>query len=341
MFSPFEFLKQPVNWLRTISDYRAYTSGAPNFAYDMCVSKVTAAEMQTLDLTSWRVAYSGAEPIRSSTLENFAAYFSTCGFQKSAFLPCYGLAEGTLIVTGGKRSQLPAFLACDKEMLKTNRVRCSGSINSDTSVLVGVGTALEQQDVKIVDSKKRVALGENEIGEIWVSGPSVAAGYWNNPEATQKYFQAKLKDDPDGSFLRTGDLGFLRDGELFVTGRLKDLIIIRGQNIYPSDIEFTVENSHSNLRKGCSAAFAWTQNREEKVVIVCEVKKEAQNSDWETIVERLRRDIFVSHGINVARVALIKAKTIPKTTSGKIQRKMCKWSWENRKLRTVYEWADT
>ena len=225
LFSPFEFIKRPLNWLRTISDYGAYTSGAPNFAYDMCVRKVTVDEMQELDLSSWRVAYSGAEPIRSSTLENFANTFSNCGFQKSAFLPCYGLAEATLIVTGGKQRRVPFFLACDKEMLKGNIIRNAESHHSGSTVLVGAGTAFNKQEVKIVDPRNRVELGENEIGEIWVAGPSVTAGYWNNPDATKECFHAKLNNGNLGSFLRTGDLGFLRDGELFVTGRLKDIII--------------------------------------------------------------------------------------------------------------------
>jgi acyl-CoA synthetase (AMP-forming)/AMP-acid ligase II/acyl carrier protein len=304
VFSPFEFLKKPLRWLEAISKYRAYTSGAPNFAYELCVRKVNAEDKQNLDLSSWQVAYNGAEPIRHATLENFAAYFAECGLEKSALYPCYGLAEGTLIVAGGKLQAAPVYVACDKERLKEDRIQ------------------------------------QNEIGEIWVSGPSIARGYWNNPESTRSTFQAKIVNSDGDRFLRTGDLGFLRDGNLFITGRIKDLIIIHGQNYIPSDIEYTVEGCHADLRKGCSAAFSVASAGEEKLAVVCEIRKKAKTAELKNISAGIWRAITDRHGINAARIVLIKARTIPKTTSGKIRRKMCKMALLNNKLEVVYQWAD-
>jgi acyl-CoA synthetase (AMP-forming)/AMP-acid ligase II/acyl carrier protein len=340
LFSPFDFLKKPLNWLTTISKYRAHTSGGPNFAYELCTRKVSAEDKKILDLSSWRVAYNGAEPIRSSTLENFSNYFAECGFQKSAFFPCYGLAEGTLMVTGGKQKELPVYLTCDKEKLKENRIHTVEPASPVSTILVGSGTAFYQQKISVVEPEECIQLGDNEIGEIWVSGPSVARGYWNNPEGTRDTFQSRIQNSDEGPFLRTGDLGFLRDGDLFITGRLKDLIIIRGQNFFPSDIEHTVEKSHSNLRKGCSAAFSVEQDVEEKLVVICEIRKKVKKTEFKNIVAGIHRDISENHGINASQIVLIKAKTIPKTTSGKIRRKICKLSFLNNKLNTIYQFRD-
>lgn len=341
VFSPFEFLKKPLRWLEAISKYRAYTSGAPNFAYELCVRKVSAEDKQNLDLSSWQVAYNGAEPIRHATLENFAAYFAECGLEKSALYPCYGLAEGTLIVAGGKLQAAPVYVACDKESLKEDRIQPVDPEDPVATVLVGSGTAFDGQKVRVVEPEEGIELGENAIGEIWVSGPSIAQGYWNNPESTRSTFQAKIVNSDGDRFLRTGDLGFLRDGNLFITGRIKDLIIIHGQNYIPSDIEYTVEGSHADLRKGCSAAFSVASVGEENLAVVCEIRKKAKTAELKNISAGIRRAITDSHGINAARIVLIKARTIPKTTSGKIRRKMCKMALLNNKLEVVYQWADT
>jgi len=340
LFSPFDFLKKPLNWLTAISKYRAHSSGAPNFGYELCVRKVSGEDKKKLDLSSWRVAYNGAEPIRSSTLDNFASYFKDCGFQKSAFLPCYGLAEGTLIVTGGKQRELPVYLACDKAKLKENRIYPAETENPISTILVSSGSAFNQQKIKIVEPEECIQLDDNEIGEIWVSGSSVAHGYWNNPEDTRKTFHAKIQNSDEGLFLRTGDLGFLRDGNLFVTGRLKDLIIIRGQNYFPNDIEYIAEKSHTNLRRGCSAAFSMEQDGDEKLVVICEIRKKVKKDEYKNIVTGIHRDISENFGINTFQIVLIKAKTIPKTSSGKIRRKMCKMFLLNNKLDIIYQWYD-
>jgi acyl-CoA synthetase (AMP-forming)/AMP-acid ligase II/acyl carrier protein len=340
VFSPFEFLKKPLRWLEAISKYRAHTSGAPNFAYELCVRKVSTEDKQKLDLSSWQVAYNGAEPIRHATLESFAAYFAECGLAKSALYPCYGLAEGTLIVAGGKLQAAPVYLACDKEGLKEDRIQPVDPGDPAATVLVGSGTAFDGQKVRVVAPEERIELGDNEIGEIWVSGPSIAQGYWNNPDSTRQTFQARIRSADGDRFLRTGDLGFLRDGNLFITGRVKDLIIIHGQNYIPSDIEYTVEGSHANLRRGCSAAFAVQAAGEEKLAAVCEIRKKVKLAELKKIAAGIRRAITDSHGINAARIVLIKARTIPKTTSGKIRRKMCKMALLNHKLDVVYQWVD-
>jgi acyl-CoA synthetase (AMP-forming)/AMP-acid ligase II/acyl carrier protein len=340
VFSPFEFLKKPLKWLATISKYQAHTSGAPNFAYELCVRKVSAEDKKKLDLSSWQVAYNGAEPIRHATLENFASYFAECGFERSALFPCYGLAEGTLIVTGGKLQESPVYLRCDKEALKVDRIQPVEPEDPTATFLVGSGTAFDRQKVRVVDPEDRIELGDNEIGEIWVSGPSIAHGYWHNPDATQETFQAQIRNSDESPYMRTGDLGFIRDGNLFITGRIKDLIIIRGQNYIPSDVEYTAESSHANLRKGCSAAFSLQSDGEEKLAVVCEIRKKVKKAELKDIAAGILRNITESHGINAARLALIKTRTIPKTTSGKIRRKMCKMAMLNNKLEVVYQWED-
>lgn len=340
VFSPFEFLKKPLKWLAAISKYRAHTSGAPNFAYELCVRKVSAEDKKNLDLSSWQVAYNGAEPIRPATLENFANYFAECGLEKSALYPCYGLAEGTLIAAGGKLQESPVYLTCDKEVMKKDRIQTVDPGDPAATVLVGSGAAFDGQKVRVVEPEECVQLGDDEIGEIWVSGPSVAQGYWNNPDSTRQTFQARIQNSDGDRFLRTGDLGFLRDGNLFITGRIKDLIIIRGQNYIPSDIEYTVESSHANIRKGCTAAFSLKSDGEETLAVVCEIKKKVNKAEFKDLVAVMLRDITDSHGINAARLVLIKARTIPKTTSGKIRRKMCKMALLNNKLAVVYQWED-
>jgi len=340
VFSPFEFLKKPLSWLSTISKYRAHTSGAPNFAYELCVRKISAEDKKKLDLSSWKVAYNGAEPIRHATLENFAAYFAECGLEKSALFPCYGLAEGTLIVAGGKLQESPVYLTCNKEALKKDRIQSVGPEDPTATVLVGSGTAFDRQKVRVVDPEKCVQLGDNEIGEIWVSGSSIAQGYWNNSDSTKETFLARIGKSDENPYMRTGDLGFLREGNLFITGRIKDLIIIHGQNHIPSDIEYTVENSHANLRKGCSAAFSLESDGEEKLALVGEISKKVKKAEFKDMVTAMLRDITEGHGINASRIVLIKARTIPKTTSGKIRRKLCKLSLLNNKLEIVYQWED-
>ena len=321
---PVAFLQNPLRWLQAISRYKATTSGGPNFAYELCVNKISPEQRATLDLSSWEVAFNGAEPVRAETLERFAGTFADCGFRREAFYPCYGMAETTLIVSGGHASAPPVFQTVQKAALEQNRVVPAQVEDGGVLKLVGCGQPLEDLRVVIVHPETLCCSSE-EVGEIWVSGPSVAGGYWNRSEATKHTFCAYLKDTGEGPFLRTGDLGFLQSGELFITGRLKDLIIIRGRNHYPQDIELTVEQSHEALQPTCSAAFAIDVAGVERLAVVVELKRSyLRNYDVEEVVRAIRQAVAENHELQVYGILLLKPGSIPKTSSGKIQRHACR-----------------
>jgi amino acid adenylation domain-containing protein len=336
LMAPASFLQRPYRWLHAISRYGGTTSGGPNFAYDLCVDKITPEQRQTLDLSRWTVAFNGAEPVRSTTLERFSDTFANCGFRHTAFYPCYGMAEATLMVSGVSRAAVPHYKTVDKAALEAHRViedrhyeseNLSKSYSCDshkiTHTLVGCGQTLPQQQIVIVHSETLCRCQPNEVGEIWVAGPSVGQGYWNRSEDTDRTFRAYLSDTEEGPFLRTGDLGFLHAGELFVTGRLKDLIIIRGRNLYPQDIERTAEQSHPCLRSGSSAAFTVEFDQVEQLVVVLEIEFR-QQPDAEQVIAAIRQSIAETYEIQAYAIVLIKPGTIPKTTSGKIQRQACR-----------------
>ncbi|HEX7449431.1 MAG TPA: aminotransferase class I/II-fold pyridoxal phosphate-dependent enzyme [Pirellulales bacterium] len=333
LMSPMSFLQRPFRWLQAVSKYQATTSGGPNFAYDLCVRKVTPEQRATLDLSSWRVAFNGAEPVRSETLDRFAEMFEPCGFRREAFYPCYGLAEATLIVSGGMRSELPVVRAFDAKALENRLVVEVPPVEEDARRLVSSGRVLADGEVVIADPEAMTRCGPEQVGEIWVKNPSVAQGYWQRREETEHTFKARLAEAPladaslavggEGGFLRTGDLGFFQDGELFVASRLKDLIIIRGLNHYPHDIELTVEKSHAAIRPSCGAAFTVEVDNEARLVIVYEVERR-QQADLDEIFEAIRRDVSREHELPVDVIVLVKAGSIPKTSSGKIQRHACR-----------------
>jgi amino acid adenylation domain-containing protein len=319
LMTPTSFLQRPYSWLEAISRYRGTTSGAPNFAYELCVQKITPEQKQTLDLSSWDVAFNGAEPIRNDTLNRFAETFAACGFRKEAFYPCYGLAEASLMVTGSRKSEVPVVRTIDEVALGRNQVVEADISNENIRTLVSSGQTIAAQNILIVNPETLTRCQPNEVGEIWVSSPSVGQGYWNRVEETNNTFCAYTSDTQEGQFLRTGDLGFLQNGELFVTGRAKDLIIIRGRNLYPQDIELTAERSHPSLRAGSVASFAVEVAGEEQLVIVQEVEFR-QKPNIEEVTTAIRQAVAEEHEIQVYAVVLIKAGTIPKTSSGKIQR---------------------
>ncbi|MER5663608.1 fatty acyl-AMP ligase [Streptomyces mirabilis] len=310
LFSPLHFLQRPARWLTALSRYRPHTSGGPNFAYELCLKHATPELLDGLDLGRWKVAFNGAEPVRAATLRRFAETFAPAGFRREALYPCYGLAEATLIVTGGSVDTPPTLAAAPG----------SGThVGAADAAAVGSGRPIPGTTVVIADPERREELPEGEVGEIWVSGAGVAKGYWRNALATRETFRATLKDRPD-RFLRTGDLGFLREGELFVTGRLKDLMVIDGRNHYPQDLELSAEMSHGALRPGCTAAFSVDGGVEgEQPVIVAETAPDAA-ADSERITEVIRSAIGEAHGLAVRDVVLVHPGTIPKTSSGKIQR---------------------
>ncbi len=324
LMSPIAFLQKPFRWLQAISRYKATTSGGPNFAYDLCVQKITSEQRAILDLSSWEIAFNGAEPVRGETVDLFAATFAECGFRREAFYPCYGMAETTLIVSGGLKAVPPVLLPVQSAALAQNQVIPASPQEFGPKTLVGCGQPLEELTIAIVHPETLTNCHSHEVGEIWVAGKSVAKGYWNQLEQTEQTFQAYLKDTGVGPFLRTGDLGFLREGELFITGRLKDLIIIRGQNHYPQDIEWTVEQSHPALQPGGSAAFSIDVGGE-RLVIVTEIKRSyRRNLNIDEVIAAIRSRVAENHELQLYAVSLLKTGCIPKTSSGKIQRYACR-----------------
>ncbi|QSJ15499.1 fatty acyl-AMP ligase [Nostoc sp. UHCC 0702] len=341
LMSPADFLQKPFYWLRAVSQYQATTSGAPNFAYDLCVRKITDQQREQLDLSSWELAFIGAEPIRAETLEQFTNTFAACGFRKEAFYPCYGMAETTLIVSGGLKSEPPVVRHIDATALEQNQVVVSQQKTKNTKTIVGCGQSWFEQQVIIVNPESCLPCASGEVGEIWVAGESVTQGYWNRPEETQKMFHAYLADTGAGPFLRTGDLGYWLDQQLFITGRIKDVIIIRGQNHYPQDIELTVEKCHPALRTNSGAAFTVEINGLERLVIVQEVERTyLRNQNLHEVVENIRQAVTAEHGLNVYATVLVKTGSLPKTSSGKIRRHACRSDFLVGSLDVVKDWSE-
>ncbi|MBN1991920.1 MAG: AMP-binding protein [Anaerolineae bacterium] len=342
LMSPVAFLQKPVRWLRAISHFEATTSGGPNFAYDLCLEKITPEQCNGLDLSSWDLAFTGAEPVRPETIEKFTQTFAPYGFRREAFYPCYGLAEATLFVTGGLRTAPPVVQYVDRTALGQNQIMPVPACAEHAHAIVGCGQGGAGQKILIVDPETLKPCRPAEIGEIWVAGPHVSRGYWNKPELSAQTLNAHLAGTGDGPFLRTGDLGFLQDGELFITGRRKDLIIIRGQNHYPQDIELTVEKSHPALQPGAGAAFSIDVQGAERLVIAQEITRHArQTLNVAEVTGAVRRAVLAEHGLDVYAVLLLKPVSIPKTTSGKIQRQACKTGFLDKILAVQGEWQQT
>ena len=338
LMSPISFLQKPLRWLQAITGTRATISGGPNFAYDLCARKITPEERADLDLSTWKVAFNGAEPIRADTLDRFTAAFQACGFSPTAFHPCYGLAEATLIVSGSKTSSLPVRRRLQTTALEKHRVAMANSSDAQAYTVMSCGGAVPDEQVVIVHPDSLTKCLPNEVGEIWVHGPSVAQGYWNRDTETDQTFCVTLHESGEKTFLRTGDLGFLDDGHLFVTGRLKDLIIIRGLNHYPQDIELTVERSHPGLRLGGGAAFAVEGDGEERLVVVHELRH-GPHADIPAIFESIRRAVAEEHELQVYAVQLLRPGSIPKTSSGKIQRTACRTAFLTGTLKAIEMWT--
>lgn len=336
------FLRKPFRWLKAISHYKATISSAPNFAYDLCASKVTTDQLAKLDFTSWEIALNGAEFVKAETLRRFTDTFKVCGFRKESFQACFGMAEATLFVSGGLKNESPIIVHVDKTAFTQNKVIICDQEQENTRAIVSCGKTWLEQKILIVDSETLTKCPPDKIGEIWVNGSSVTKGYWNNPEQTEKTFNAYIADTGEGPFLRTGDLGFIKDSELFVTGRIKDMIIIRGRNHYSQDVECTVEQCHKVLRPGCGAAFSVDVECEERLVVVQEVIFDHVNElNKKDVIEAIRRAISKQHELQVYSIVLIKDKTIPKTSSGKIQRKLCKKMFLEKSLIILKQWQHT
>ena len=337
---PMAFLKKPLNWLKAIEKYGGTTSGGPDFGYDYCIRKTNEEERRNLDLSTIKVLYCGAEPIRKSTYNEFAHKFAISKFKEEQFYSCYGLAESTLIVTGGLHYDKPKYLKVDIDALSGNKIVILNNGQLGGIDLVGCGRTWMDTNVEIVDPVTMKKAEKNKVGELWISGPTVAAGYWNKPEETKLIFGAMFADTGEGPFLRTGDLGFLHEGELYITGRLKDLIIIRGVNHYPNDIEFTIQNSIPELRRNMGAVFPVTKAGIESLVIVQELERSAiRNTDFDKLIENIRQVVAEEHELDIYSIVLIKTGSIPITSSGKIQHRQTKYKFLIDDLSVVAQWT--
>jgi acyl carrier protein len=342
MMAPTQFLQDPMRWLRAISRYRGTISPAPNFAYELCLKAVKPADLASLDLSSWRIALNGAEPVRAETLERFAEVFAPCGFRATTHYPSYGLAEATLFVSGGRPSGQPVILDADADALGEGR-GVHATADAKVRRLVGCGRPVGSR-VVIAHPETRQSRAAGEVGEIWIAGPSVAAGYWGRSEESAKTFGAHLADTNEGPFLRTGDLGFLSaEGELFVTGRCKDLVVIRGRNIYPQDVEKAIEGLAAFIRPNTCAVFGVEVDGEEALGAVIEADRalahqlEAeQHSGVEELITRIRQVVSEEFNVTLHTVGIVKPGTFPRTSSGKVQRSACKYEIEQGRENTLF-----
>jgi thioester reductase-like protein len=336
-FSTLDFIRRPALWLETISKYRGTASSAPNFAYEYCLApgKIPEETLAKLDLSSMRFLMTAAEPISPTTYQRFLDFFKPYGLDPKSFFAAYGLAENTLAVSNYGRK----FISVDKHGLTLNQLKILPQhAENSAKQIMSCGKPLGDHVVKIVDPNQHLDLGTGAIGEIWVKGSSKCIGFWNKPDLTKELFEASLKGENTNnhnSYLRTGDLGFIHDGELYICGRAKDMIIIRGLNYYPQDIEKVVEESTEQVRKGYVAAFGIEDDGEEKLVVVAGVKNNKSIPDPIKILEAIRKNL----NIQVHTIAFVPTRDIPKTSSGKIMRQKAKQDWLERKVEVLQEFA--
>lgn len=357
LMSPVSLAQKPFEWLKAISHYQATTSGGPNFAYDLLCLKASPENLAGLDLSSWSVAFSGAEMVRAETIDRFSHIFKPCGFRREAFYPCYGMAETTLFITGGLQNDPPVVKYLDSNALEQNQVIEAKPTQKEAKAIVGCGRTWLNQKVIIVDPQSFTECNSDRVGEIWVSGSGVGQGYWQQPEETDNTFNAYLVDTKEGRatqaseldsevaplpFLRTGDLGFLEAGELFITGRLKEVMIFWGRYCYPQHVEQTVQDCHPALRPNCGAAFSIDVGTTERLVITQEVERSyLRKLNVAEIVEAICKSVGQTHEVEVYAIALLKTGSIPKTSSGKIQRRGCQAQFLSGDLNIVAQWEQS
>jgi len=355
LMSPLDFLQRPRRWLQAVSDLGIYFCAAPNFAYDLCVRKIKPEELRQLDLSRWKIAANGAEPVRADTVRAFRERFAECGLSASAMSPGFGMAEATLVISWRQRGEVAPLISLDPEALRQGIAQEAGPEVARPVELVGCGQAYGWQTICIVDPASLERLDDDAVGEIWVRGPSIAhSGYWRNEEASRHTFhrhrptsESHAAELPEGCYLRTGDLGFMRDGELYVTGRLKDVLIFRGENHYPQDIEHTVRHAHPALTEGQCAAFSIWQDLEEKLVVAVELDRGYRLTEEldaeeppshknlvlrQQLEEAATRAVALEHDLRLHALVLAKRGGIPLTSSGKIQRRACKQKWLDNSL---------
>ncbi len=336
LMSPLAFLERPLRWVEALARYGGTLSPAPSFAYDLVVRRSTPAERRGLDLSRWAAAMNGAEPIRADVCARFLAAFAESGFRPTSLIPCYGLAEATLMVAGGPAGIVPIGRTVDGAALGRHRVVAAAADTAGARTVMGCGRPAPGIEIRIVDPVAHVPCPSDQVGEIWVAGPQVAAGYWRRPAETAATFGARLADGR-GPYLRTGDLGFVDGGVLHVTGRLKDLIVVRGRNHYPQDIERTASAAHPSLRPGGAAAFALADDGEERLAIVQEVR-EGGGDALDAIAVAIAGAVAREHGLEAYAVILIRPRTLPKTSSGKVRRRACREALAAGRLAVVASW---
>ena len=336
LMPPFAFLEKPLRWLRAIAKYKARTSGGPNFAYELCLRQVSAADKHDLDLSSWTLAFNGSETVRASTLNRFAAAFAECGFRHEAFFPCYGLAEATLFVSGANRGRGLIVKRFNKAALSQGLAIAEIDSLDENEGIVACGHGGSGHHLKIVDPETRNICPDGRIGEIWFAGPSVAQGYWGQPGETEHIFRARTAGREEKPYLRTGDLGFVDGGQLFIAGRIKDLIIIRGANYYASDFERILDQGVPGLRAGCNTAFAVERENQEVLILVAEAKRDyLRINGAATIFQAVRAVIAREYPLAIGEIVLVPPGAVPKTSSGKIRRRACRQAYLDGVLRIL------
>ena len=324
LMSPIALAQKPVLWLQALSKYQITTSGGPNFAYDLLCQKITDEQRESIDLSHWEVAFTGAEPVRAQTLEKFVELYKPCGFKPEAFYPCYGMAEATLFITGIDATEYPSITYLDKKALNEDKVVAIAPDRPNSKAVVSCGHTWLGDEIIIVDPETKTQCASDRVGEIWAAGTGIGKGYWQREEQTANTFQATLANNSDKTYLRTGDLGFIQDGELYITGRIKDMMILWGRNHYPQHIEETVETCHPALRPNHGAAFSVEVNGEEQLVVAHEINRsDLRKLNAAEVIGAIRLAVGEQNMANVFAVALLKTGSIPKTTSGKIQRRAC------------------
>ncbi|MDF0529491.1 fatty acyl-AMP ligase [Tsukamurella sp. 8F] len=340
MMSPLTFIRRPLIWLETISRYHARTSGGPDFAFEACVRQAGREGIRDgVDLSHWKVAFNGAEPVRADTVARFSKTFGPYGFAATTMFPCYGLAEATLLVTASGAGRGPRTRRVAVEDLSARRWRPA----DDGVELVGSGTAVPGTTVLIVDPESRSPVESDCVGEVWVSGAQVAQGYWRRPDLTESTMRAEIDGNPGRSWLRTGDLGVMDgSGEVYVVGRIKDLIIIRGRNYYAHDIEATVAGAHSAVRGGGCAAFAVSDDvgdvrpadgsAGDELVVVAEIRSSAECVELAAVERAVRGAVIAAHGVTIRHLRLIAAGQVPKTSSGKVRRSHARKMFHDREF---------
>ncbi len=339
LMSPIALAQKPFLWLQALSKYQITTSGGPNFAYDLLCQKITDEQRASLDLSHWSVAFTGAEPVRAETLEKFAELYKPCGFKKEAFYPCYGMAEATLFITGINTADYPTITYLDKQALTEDQVVTVAPDHPNSKAAVSCGHTWLGDEIIIVDPETKVQCQSDRVGEIWAAGVGIGKGYYQKVEQTEATFQASLANNPNKTYLRTGDLGFIKDGELYITGRIKDMMILWGRNHYPQHIEETVASCHPALRPNHGAAFSVEVNGEEQLVIAHEINRtDLRQLNAEEVIGAIRLAVGEQNMANVFAVALLKTGSIPKTSSGKIQRRACQSMFLDGSLNTVAQW---